>query len=426
MTSHPLRAQRPLKVAEFVDNYGPGSNGLMFAVQQLEGNLLDAGHEVVVVSPAAKGPNPHFGREGRVELRLPSVRVPKMPTRVANGRHFDRTIDEIGELAPDIIHVHGFGTVGVLGTMAAIRLGIPMLLTWHTDFDAYADHYSAVLPLLTGVVRAFAAFSRGDLIDASDLKMAEVRYEDRGRSTALLLGVCQRMLETAAMVTTPSPKTARRCLQMAPDINVRVVPNGVDPLPPGPPPFQHPKGPMVIYAGRIAPEKGIPLLAEAFTLVHAQRPDARLCIVGDWERYSSIKKVLAEGRDAGRIILPGEQNRDALGAYYGMADIFAFASQTDTQALVLHEAALAGLPIVSVDHELDLVIEPGVNGEFTRPTPASLAAGLIRVMDKLEDPAWKAGASQRSVALASQWSIASQADTMLGIYEEMAHSLQLA
>ena len=50
----------------------------------------------------------------------------------------------------------------------------------------------------------------------------------------------------------------------------------------------HPAGPLVLYAGRIAPEKGIPLLAEAFSLVHAQRPDARLCVVGDWQRYSHI------------------------------------------------------------------------------------------------------------------------------------------
>ena len=91
MTS-PAAPGRRLKVAQFTDNYGPGSNGLMYAVQQLEGNLLDAGHEVVVVAPAAKGPNPHHGRTGRTEIRLPSVRVPKMPTRVANGRHFERTI----------------------------------------------------------------------------------------------------------------------------------------------------------------------------------------------------------------------------------------------------------------------------------------------------------------------------------------------
>ena len=150
MTEEPEHSPRRLKVAQFTDNYGPGSNGLMFAVQQLEGNLLDAGHEVVVVAPKAKGPNPHLGREGRVEVRLPSVRVPNMPTRVANGRHFERTIEQVGHLDPDVIHVHGLGTVGVLGTWAAKRLNKPMLMTWHTDFDAYADHYAAVLPLLHG------------------------------------------------------------------------------------------------------------------------------------------------------------------------------------------------------------------------------------------------------------------------------------
>lgn len=419
--TQPAQAKRPFKVAEFVDNYGPGSNGLMYAVQQLEGNLLDAGHEVIVVAPAAKGPNPHHGRPGRTEIRLPSVRVPKMPTRVANGRHFDRTIEQIGKLAPDVIHVHGFGTVGALGTWAARRLGIPMLLTWHTDFDAYADHYSAILPLLTGVVRAFARISKGAVVDSHDLKLAEVRYEDRGRSTALLLGVCQKMLETATLVTTPSPKTANHCQLMAPKAVIRVVPNGVDPLPPGPAPFPHPAGPLVLYAGRIAPEKGIPLLADAFALVHAQRPDARLCIVGDWQRYNGIERVLEQGRDAGRIILPGEQKRDALGAYYGMADVFAFASLTDTQALVLHEAALAGLPIVSVDHELNLVIDPGVNGEFTRPTPASLAAGILRVIAKIEEqPGWRERAAARSIELASQWSVESQAQEMLRIYADLA------
>lgn len=426
MTQTARTGGRPLKVAQFTDNYGPGSNGLMFAVQQLEGNLLDAGDEVVVVAPAAKGPNPHHGRLGRTELRLPSVRVPKMPTRVANGRHFEATIDRIEALRPDVIHVHGFGPVGALSTWVARRLDIPMLLTWHTDFDAYADHYSAVLPLLTGVVKAFARFTKGELVDSQDLKLAEVRYEDRGRSTALLLGVCQKMLETAALVTTPSPKTADRCRLISSNANIRVVPNGVDPLPSGPPPFPHPAGPLVLYAGRIAPEKDIPLLANAFTLVHAQRPDARLCIVGDWQRYPQIKRVLAAGRDAGRIILPGEQKRDALGAYYAMADVFAFPSQTDTQALVLHEAALAGLPIVSVDHELQLVIEPGVNGEITRPTAASLAAGLLRVINRLEDEDWMRNASRRSVELASQWTIESQAKAMLQIYADIADGALLA
>ena len=413
-------ATRPLTVAQFTDNYGPGSNGLMFAVQQLEGNLLDAGHKVVVVAPKAKGPNPHFGREGRREIRLPSVKVPNMPTRVANGRHFDRTIDEVGRIRPDVIHVHGFGTVGALGVWAARRLQIPLMLTWHTDFDAYADHYSAILPLLTGVVQAFARITKGELVDTHDLKEAAIRYEDRGRSTASLLGVCQKMLESAQLVTTPSPKTAVRCREIAPSARVVVVPNGVDALPTGPPPVARDPGPLILYAGRIAPEKGIPLLCEAFELVAAQRPDARLMVVGDWERYPRIKRVLAHGKKRGNVLLPGEQKRDALGAFYGMADVFAFPSQTDTQALVLHEAALAGLPIVSVDPGLQLVLEPGVNAELTRPTAASLAAGLMRIINKLDDPVWRERASETSKRLAGQWTIESQAVEMLALYEQVA------
>lgn len=406
-------------MAQLIDNYGPGSNGLMFAVQQLEGNLLDAGHEVIVVAPAAKGPNPHHGRPGRTEIRLPSVRVPKMPTRVATGRGFEKAINQLGKLRPDVIHVHGLGTIGVLGTWAGQRLGIPVMNTWHTDFDAYADHYSTVLPLLTGVVRAWATLSRGQFVSQQDIRQAEVRYEDRGRSTASVLAVCKKMLEAATLVTTPSPKTAARCRHITENINLRVVPNGVDPLPPGPPPFEK-TGPVVLYAGRIAPEKGIPLLAEAFRLVHAQHPEAKLCVVGDWQRYAGIKRILAEGRDAGRIILTGELKRDDLGAYYNMADVFAFPSLTDTQALVLHEAALAGLPIVSVDPGLQLVLQPGVNGELARPTPASLAAALLRVIGRLDDPTWAAQAAATSRRLGGQWSIASQAEEMLQLYADAA------
>ncbi|HMR47762.1 MAG TPA: glycosyltransferase [Arachnia sp.] len=411
--------RRPLRVAQFTDNYGPGCNGLTVAVQALEGNLLDAGHEVIVVAPAAKGVNPHKGRPGRTELRLPSLWFPGVPTRVATGRHFERTIKKLAELKPDVAHVHGFGAIGALGTIAARRLGIPLLTTWHTDFEAYADYYSQWLPLVDGVLKAFVRLSKGALVDKDEMREAEIKFEDRGYG-ASLIGMCAKMLELSQLVTTPSPKTAEHCLQIAPDATVRVVPNGVNPLPVGPPPFERPRGPLVMYAGRIAPEKGIVLLTEAFELVANHRPDARLMVVGDWDHHPPIRRALQNGRDKGIIILPGEQKRDDLGAFYAMADVFVFPSQTDTQALVLHEAALAGLPLVSVDSELTLVIDPPVNGAITRPTPVSLAAGILRVIDQLDDNAWREQAARRSVELASQWTIESQAEEMLGIYRDLA------
>lgn len=407
-----------MKIAQFVDNYGPARNGLLVAVQQLEGDLLSRGHEVIVVSPQAKGPNPHKDNPRRQEIRLPSVFVPKMPVRVASGRGFQKTIKKLSNNRPDVIHVHGFGPIGVLGLWAAIRLDIPLLVTWHTDFDAYAEHYPAVLPLLKGVVRLFARMNNSEVYDAKAIKQARLELGDN----ASLLGLMRKMLNEADIVTAPSPKTCNRARILAPKANIRCVPNGVDPLSAGPAPVERGDGPLIMYAGRIAPEKSIGLLLDAFALVTEIRPDAQLMIVGNWENNPKLRKQIAKMRDKYNLILPGEQPREALGAFYGMADVFAFPSQTDTQALVLHEAALAGLPIVAVDSELGLVIDPGVNGEFAVPSPISLAAVLLRMIDRLEDPEWKEKASARSRELAGQWSIESQAEAMLEVYAELTAS----
>ncbi|MEJ5928973.1 glycosyltransferase [Corynebacterium sp. H128] len=409
---------KPLKVVHFVDNYGPGSNGLMVAVQQLEGNLLDAGHEVVVVAPRAKGPNPHAHRAGRTELRVPSIRVPHMPTRVANGRRFKKTIKQVAALEPDVLHVHGLGPVGVLGVWTALRLGKPLLLTWHTDFEAYSEHYSAVVPLLRGVVAMFARMNHGEVYDRKAIRAAEADFA--ACNTASLMGLMRAMLTNADLVTTPSPKTLTRAKQLAPDAPMLCVPNGVDKLPSGPAPMARGDGPLLMYAGRVAPEKGIDLLIDAFELVREVHPDAQLMVVGDWQRYRKIRKKLEKARERGNVLLPGEQRREDLGAFYEMADIFAFPSTTDTQALVLHEAALAGLPIVTADPELTLVVDSGVNGQLASPSRTAFAAGLLRVIDAMRDAEWRERAAERSVELASQWTSESQAKEMLRLYEELS------
>ncbi|WIM68696.1 glycosyltransferase [Corynebacterium breve] len=405
-----------LKVAHFVDNYGPGSNGLMFAVQQLEGDLLARGHQVVVVAPAAKGPNPHQGHPERTEIRMPSVWVPRMPTRVASGRHFKRTIKRVAKLEPNVIHVHGLGPLGVLGLWVALRLDIPLLVTWHTDFDAYARHYPRTIPFLKGVVEIFARLNRSEIFDAESRKTDRLELGENSS----LLGLMRRMLTEADLVTAPSPKTVKRALMLAPDAKVLCVPNGVDPLPVSEPPIERGHGPLIMYAGRIAPEKGLTLLCDAFELVAEAIPDAQLMIVGDWTRYKKIRKRLEELRAGHNVLLPGEQPRESLGAFYGMADIFAFPSTTDTQALVLHEAALAGLPIVTADPELDLVIDPGVNGLIANDGPVAFAAALLRVINQLDDDTWRTRAAARSIELASQWSVESQAEEIIRLYQGLA------
>jgi len=120
------------------------------------------------------------------------------------------------------------------------------------------------------------------------------------------------------------------------------------------------------------------------------------------------------------VKLPGQIQREKLGAYYAAGDAFVFASLTDTQALVLHEAAHAGLPFVMVDHELRLVIDPGVNATLARPNPVSLAGAMISMLGALKDPAFAAAASARSREMAARWTIANQSKEFVEIYESLA------
>lgn len=412
---------RPLRVALFTDNYGPGHSGLLYAVQFLEGELLKAGCHVQVVAPACNGPNPYRDEPLRTELRLKAMRLPGLPMAIADGRGFEAALDAFAADPPDVIHVHGLGSVGLLGVWAADRLEVPLLVTWHTDFEAYADHYAVLTPFVDTYYRLLKVATQGMKRPAlQDMRRwLRVKWWKRGMSRRSLLNAARDMLEAADLVTTPSDKTATRVRELAPSARIKVVPNGADALPEGKP-LPHRAGPRILYVGRIAPEKNIQLLLEAFEWVREEIPNAELMFVGDWNTSGWLEAKLALARRRGGVTLMGQIPREELGPYYASADVFAFPSLTDTQALVLHEAAHAGLPIVSVDHELRLVLDDGVNGAIARPTPESLARQLVMQLHKLEDPEYKATAQARSREMAGWWTIEHQSAAILELYRDLA------
>ena len=423
---------RRLRVALFTDNYGPAPSGLLYAVQFLEKELLAAGLEVLVVAPATEGPNPYKDHPHRSEKRMPSIKIPGLPMAMAGGRGFEAALDEFAADPPDVIHVQGLGPIGLLGVWAADRIERPLLVTWHTDFEAYADHYSMLTPFLDASYHLLRVATKGMkrpqlqevgrwLVDRSWFSWRGLRNRLRGGSLSRrsLLNAARGMLEAAELVTTPSDKTAARVRELAPRSRIRVVPNGVDALPEGPA-LPRPGGPRILYVGRIAPEKNIGLLVDAFAWVREEIPNAELMFVGDWKVSSTLAQKLRRARRRGGVILAGQVPRDKLGPYYASADVFAFPSVSDTQALVLHEAAHAGLPIVSVDAELRLVVDEGVNGLFARATPESLARRLVEMIRHLEAPGFAERAQARSREMACWWTIHHQSEAIVGLYRDLA------
>ncbi|MEA4945779.1 MAG: glycosyltransferase [Propionicimonas sp.] len=404
-----------LRVAMFTDNYGPRASGLVRAVQELEHQVLAEGHEVLLVAPASAGTSPDAEDPWRSERRLASLPVPGVQLRLSLGRGFERALDELVADPPDVVHVHGLGPVGLLGMWVAEKADRPLVVTWHTDFEAYAEHFGPMLPALAGAYRVFFRH-----FDAGRDLARGIPGEGRSRSLADLLALAAALLTEADVVTTPSDKTADRVLSIAPDAHVQVVPNGCDPLPEQPA-LSRGTGPRLLYVGWVGAEKGIGLLLDAFDLVRQARPDAELVLVGPRNTGDlGLRRRLGRAIRAGGVHWVGEVPHDQLAAWYASADLFVFGSETDTQALVLHEAAHAGLPLVLVDPGLRLVAEDGVNARFARPEPSELAATVLDFLAALADPATAARASARSRELAAVHTGRHQAQVMLGIYQELA------
>ena len=121
----------------------------------------------------------------------------------------------------------------------------------------------------------------------------------------------------------------------------------------------------------------------------------------------------------GGVTLAGEVPHDRLGAYYASADLFVFPSSTDTQALVLHEAAHTGLPLVLVDPGLRLVADEGVNAPFAAPEPAALGRTILDFLTDLRDPDTASTARRRSRELAARFTGERQGAEMGELYASL-------
>ena len=155
---------------------------------------------------------------------------------------------------------------------------------------------------------------------------------------------------------------------------------------------------VVLYVGRISSEKNLDILIPMIKKVLKKHPKARLLYVGDFEYRTTLEQAARDSGVGNRITFTGSLPRESLGTVYAAGDVFVFPSLTDTQGLVLHEAAHAGLPFVIIDQHISEVVVSGENGLIARNNPKSLADCVIKLLSesKLRE---KYGARSRQLAL---------------------------
>jgi glycosyltransferase involved in cell wall biosynthesis len=389
-----MPAMRILMVS---DVYFPRINGVSTSIETFRHALAEHDIEVDVVAPCY--PAAHDD-DGRI-TRIPSRRVPFDPEDhlMAFGA-LQRVLASNGN-RHDLVHVQTPFAAHYAGLRHARRNGIHCIATYHTHFEEYLHNYLPVVP--KGMLRSFARRLARSQCNALDAVIVP--------SSAM-----QDTLKSYG-VTAPLHR----------------VPTGI-PLKH----FRRPPGtdfagafrtrhaipadrPVALFVGRAAHEKNIGLLLEA--LPHALRncPGLILVIAGDGPALPALRRQAdALGITASTRFVGYLDRACELPACYAAADLFVFASRTETQGLVLLEAMAAGLPVLALA-ELGTreIVEPRRGALPAPQTPCEFGAAMAAL---LNDPAQRQRMAAAAVAFTAEWSTEACARRLARVYRHTLRS----
>jgi glycosyltransferase involved in cell wall biosynthesis len=176
--------------------------------------------------------------------------------------------------------------------------------------------------------------------------------------------------------------------------------------------------PIVLYVGRVDPEKSLNILMDAFIKAHKQVPDAHLVVVGDGTARPKLEAQIEKAGLSNQAHFLGRVIGDSLPQLYRTGTVFAITSKTETQSIVLMEAMASGLPCVAVDagaiHEL---VKTNKNGYLCKADDVNAVAnGLVKI---LTDKERQKKMSDESVKRAAKHDISHTLTRMEEIYNQV-------
>ncbi len=161
----------------------------------------------------------------------------------------------------------------------------------------------------------------------------------------------------------------------------------------------------------------MPFLAEAVSLALSRRPEAHFLVVGDGDAAQVMREIAEEQGVAERFHFTGRlQGRALIDAYHAM-DVFAFASHSETQGMVVAEAMAAGLPVVAV--AAPGVVEVVVDGENGRLLPEDDTEGLACALEALAEARCREPLRQGALETAANYDERRCAERCLSVYRDV-------
>lgn len=379
-----------MRILMVSDVYFPRVNGVSTSIQTLRQALAEAGHASVLVVPDY----PHTVAATDI-VRVPGWQIPRDPEdRLMHPRALAAALDQLDPADFDLVHIHTPFLAHRAGVRWARRHGLPCVETYHTLFEEYFHHYLPFLPkkLLAAAARMIS------------------RKECDGVTAVIAPSSAMKHTLEAYGVSSP----------------IHIIPTGLNLAD-----FAHCDGPafrahhdiaagrpVMAYVGRVAFEKNLDFLLRVTEQVRHRLPDVLLVIAGEGPARASLERAVAKRGLADNVTFVGYlERRTELPACYCAADVFVFASKTETQGLVLLEAMALGVPVVGLAEmgTKDVLQE----GQGCRIAPDDVA-GFARVLAPLlADRAAAQALGAAGKAYAASWSEARMGEAVLALYHTL-------
>lgn len=372
------------------DVYFPRVNGVSTSIQTFRFDLAAQGCESLLVAPAY--PRRDSGEDN--VTRVPSRYLVFDPEdRAMVYRKLKRQCLALRDRF-DLIHVHTPFFAHYAGVWLGRELDIRVVETCHTYFEHYFHHYLPLVPrkLLGNLARSITRrqMNAVDCVVAPTTQMADALY-DYGVTTDV------QVIPTGVDMNRLSDGDGARFRQA----------HGIDP-----------GRPLLLNVGRVAHEKNLDFLLDVVTRVRRQVTDVLLVIAGEGPAQSSLQSRVNREGLTNNVRFVGYLDRDSeLLDCYRSADLFVFASRTETQGMVLLEAMAQEVPVVSTAVMGTKSVLQNAGGAFVvREEVAAFASAITTLLG--DDDLRREMATEARRYVDEHWSSGEMAQRMITLYRQ--------
>ncbi len=414
-----------MRIGLFSDTYLPTTNGISYVLQIMQTKLEELGHEVYIFAPATNlradepDDNDHI-------FRFPAIEGILFDEQLTSVFFPSRVLKKIKKLDLDVVHFFTPGQIGLLGAAAAIRLDLPLVSQYSTDVYHYVEQYPNVLPgtIALSLISPFVfKMTPRETIKMMGVFKPEKTITEWHKSMVARLHVM--LHDNCDAVIALSRKMQHQIDSWGSTTETTLLPTGVDPIPKASEKdiaeFKSNHGitntdKILLYVGRLSREKNLDLLVDAFKKISKCNNDVKLMFVGDFDYRKNLEERASDLGISDKVIFPGRILRNKLDVAYSSASIFLFPSTTDTQGLVVHEAAGASLPLILCDQEVSEVFVKDETGLLASEDPADFASQIQKLLDN-PDLAKKLGMAAKKRA--AQFSEIGQMEQLEKLYQKI-------